>query len=236
MKYAKMATDKGTAAENAAMMELIIDGTDKNVGGSSLKADGPSSVVTTDGITVETGLLPKGDQPMHTALSSTGVVGEPGNPVLTPNPYKAPVAVALGGMFPIGKLVDSADDLARLMIVTQYGGSKTVKVYAEGTAVTQSGTRAGFLTIVITDAVSAETNNVALRREGTYYPAGDNDALDQVDEVAFKATGKEVFSYVDPNIEAGQGAGEDVRGVEKRSEGGYDHYLQLCGCRYPCHA
>ena len=29
----------------------------------------------------------------------------------------------------IGKVVDSSDDLARLMIVTQYAGSKTVKVY-----------------------------------------------------------------------------------------------------------
>ena len=32
--------------------------------------------------------------------------------------------------FPIGKLVDSADDMARLMIVTQYAGTDTVKVYA----------------------------------------------------------------------------------------------------------
>ena len=32
--------------------------------------------------------------------------------------------------FDIGKVVDSADDMARLMIVTQYDGSKTVKVFA----------------------------------------------------------------------------------------------------------
>ena len=33
-------------------------------------------------------------------------------------------------MFDIGKVVDSANDMARLIIVTQYAGSKTVNVYA----------------------------------------------------------------------------------------------------------
>ena len=45
------------------------------------------------------------------------------------DPFKATTAGAAARTFPIGKLVDSADDMARLMIVTQYAGSKTVKVY-----------------------------------------------------------------------------------------------------------
>ena len=199
----------GAAAVAAAMAELLIDGTVKTVGTTSLDATAASSVVTTDGDAVETGLLPKDDQPMHTALPSTGEMGVEGNPGVTANPYKAPVAVAVGGMFPIGKLVDSADDLARLMIVTQYGGSKTVKVYSEGTTDTAMGTKAGFVSINLTATVDVDeeatnANNVALKREGTYYPAGDPDGMleQATDTVAFKATGKEVFSYVDPNIDA----------------------------------
>ena len=38
--------------------------------------------------------------------------------------------------FTLGKTVDSADDMARLMIVTQYAGSKTVKVYASDDTLT----------------------------------------------------------------------------------------------------
>ena len=45
--------------------------------------------------------------------------------------YVAPVAGAAGKtLVPIGKTVDSSDDLARLMIVTSYAGTRTVRVYA----------------------------------------------------------------------------------------------------------
>ena len=49
-----------------------------------------------------------------------------------PVSFKATTAGAAARTFPIGKLVDSADDTARLMIVNQYAGSSTVKVYNEG--------------------------------------------------------------------------------------------------------
>ena len=35
-------------------------------------------------------------------------------------------------MFPVGKLVDAANDTARLMLITQYAGSKNVYVYNAG--------------------------------------------------------------------------------------------------------
>ena len=54
-----------------------------------------------------------------------------GDPEADGNPYKAPVAGAADVTFPASaRLVDSADDTARLMIVTQYAGTDTVKVYA----------------------------------------------------------------------------------------------------------
>ena len=63
------------------------------------------------------------------------------------NPYMAPVASAAERTFPIGKLVDSADDMARLMIVTQYAGTNTVKVYNAG-AELEMGTKVGVISIM----------------------------------------------------------------------------------------
>ena len=205
-----MAETRGAAAMAGAMEELMIVGTVKTVGGTSLDATAGSTSSTSDGQTTVTGLLPKGDQPMHTVVASATVPGVTGNPDADMDPYEAPVAAAAERKFPIGKLVDSADDLARLMIVTQYAGAETVNVYSQGTAAPlqgDRGTKAGYVTI--DDGVpsngagtdGADQNNVALRSEGTYYPNGtDTGALDEaVGEVAFNATGKEVFSFVDPD-------------------------------------
>ena len=96
--------------------------------------------------------------------------------------------------------------MARLMIVTQYAGSKTVKVYAvEADTEMEMGTKAGFIS---SGDDPETTNNVALKSVGTYYPAGDVpfDVTDDVteglltgDHVAAAARGKEVFSYTEPN-------------------------------------
>ena len=197
-----MAETQGTAAATAAMAELMIVDTVKTVGGTDLDAMAGSSVVTTNGNTVESGLLPKGDQPMHTVVASLAVMGVNGTPDDDEDLYKAPVAAAAERTFSIGKLVDSADDMARLMIVIQYAGSKTVNVYSEGTVASGMGTKAGYISLDDgVDDNGADLNNVALKSEGTYYPNGTTTgALDEVDgEVALDATGKEVFSYVDPN-------------------------------------
>ena len=51
----------------------------------------------------------------------------------------------------IGKLVDSADDMARLMIVTQYAGTKTVKVYASDGVVDANSNSGGYNPIQVSD-------------------------------------------------------------------------------------
>ena len=171
VKYAMMASEKGTDAETAAMAELMIVGTVKTVGGTDIDATAGSSEVITDGNTVTTGLMAKGDQPMHTVALSEGVPGVEGT-AADKSLFKATTAGAAERKFPIGKLVDSADDMARLMIVTQYAGSKTVKVYAADTAEVKT-MKAGYLTI--NDGVQnngagdngADLNNVALKSEGS---------------------------------------------------------------------
>ena len=84
----------------------------------------------------------------------------------------APVAGAAERTFPIGKLVDSADDMARLMIVTQYAGTDTVKVYNVGDE-TEMGHEGGcHQHYSATDWGPNDVNNVDLKSEGTYYAAG----------------------------------------------------------------
>ena len=80
-------------------------------------------------------------------------------------------------MFPIGKLVDSADDMARLMIVTQYAGSKTVKVYSQGdNRLSRQWARRRVTSPSTDDGLNhgrcgnRDVNNVPLKSEGTYYP------------------------------------------------------------------
>ena len=206
--YGTTATEKAGEAETAAMAELMIVGTVKTVGGTDLKADAGSSVVVTgedeDAQTVRTGLI-KSMNPMTTAEGSEAVPGVNGDPESDPvAKYVAPVAAADDRTFSIGKLVDSADDMARLMIVTQYAGSRTVKVYAAGDDDQNTGTKAGYLSIDDADTtdVNEETtnaNNVPLKSEGSYYLAGTDGTLDEEDDVVLAATKPvEVFSYVSP--------------------------------------
>ena len=192
-EYSQMAMD-------AAGNELMIEGTVKTVGGTSLDDTAGSSVVTTDGNTVETGLI-KDKNPDTTVVMSMAVLGMDGDLTVAVNPYVAPVAAAEERTFDIGKVVDSADDMARLMIVTQYAGSKTVKVYNAGTD-TEMGTKAGYLSIEDLATTETEVDNLALKSEGTYYPAvgGSPGDLDEAnDVVAATAKPVEVFSFVDPN-------------------------------------
>ena len=133
-----MAETQSAAAVTAAMAELMIDGTVKTVDTTSLDATaGASVVVTGEGAaaqTVRTGLI-KSMNPMTTG---------PGVPVADAREFvqampeaQVPVvgvahkqAVAQR-TFAIGKAVDSEDDMARLMIVTQYAGTKPVRVFGE---------------------------------------------------------------------------------------------------------
>ncbi|MDE0030016.1 MAG: transferrin-binding protein-like solute binding protein [Deltaproteobacteria bacterium] len=204
-----------------SMVELKIDGTVKSVGDTSIDATAARSVVTADegndAQTKDTGLQAKDDFPMTMGAQTVGRATVAGDPDATPNPFRSPVANAAARRFPIGKTVDSDDDTARLMIVTQYAGTNTVKVYAIADADTNDlSTTTGRIQIAGADTATDATDDrfSALRSRGMYYPAGADgelttaDSADsntdgvidetelQGDTVAADAKAREVFSYV----------------------------------------
>ena len=204
-----------TAAETArddavadAAAELKIDGTVKSVGDTMIDAEASSSVVTTDGTTVDTGLQVNDLQPQQMIALT------PGADAVAPMPnadpvvaYSAPTAGVAATTLTLGKTVDDADDMARLMIITKYRGSDTVKVYASDVDATNTqlmGTKAGYISIE-DDAVDGdEVDNVRLRSAGSYYFAEDDAELTAMEaSVAEDAEAQRVYSYVsmadDPN-------------------------------------
>ena len=192
------AGEYGQMAMDAAVNELKIVDKTKTVGGTSLTIDGTASSQTINDVTVVTGLM-EDDNPKHPVLEVTGIAGDAD---ATPSPIAYRQAVAAAPGIEIGFLYDSSDDNARLMLVTSYAGTKMVKVYHEG-GDTETGTKAGYITIPDTETTEEDVNNVRLKSEGIYYPAGDGEggsgegALDQDEMVAADAKGKEVFSYTD---------------------------------------
>ena len=211
---AEMAADSAMKAMEAAGMELMVDGTMKSVGDTSIDAMAGASSVSTgsgdDARTVVTGLI-KSMNPMATGAAITG------EPFVAPTPddlnteLREDLADGAGGTkyrqaaeertFAIGKTLDSSDDMARLMLVTDYAGTNMVQVYsaiAPGTS-DVTGTKAGYISIQ-TDAGGDEANNVALRSEGMFVPVSGGTAgtLAATDSVAAEAKAVEVFSYVIP--------------------------------------
>ena len=194
------AGEYGQKAADAAGDELKIDDKTKTVGGTEIVIDGVARSKTTDGETVETGLIARMN-PDHDVVA---VTGEAGDADADPNPiaYKQAVAAAPG--IETGFVYDSSDDKARLMLITSYAGTNMVRVYNAGTD-PETGTKAGYISIddpATNDVNEADTdaNNVRLRSAGTYYPAtgGTPGMLEATNEVAVDAKGKEVFSYTDP--------------------------------------
>ena len=124
-------------AAEAADAELMIVGTVKSVGDTTtIDAAASRSVETAgEGATAQvtdTGLQAEGEQPMATGSATDGKMPvNKSGPGQDPVAYVAPVVNAAMRPIPaIGKTVDSADDTARLMIVTHYAGTNQVKVYA----------------------------------------------------------------------------------------------------------
>ena len=106
--------------------------------------------MTTDGNTVETGLLPKGDQPMHAAALSEAVNGCGRRPGFQRQiRIRRPWQVRQHVWSPLASWLIRPTTWPRLMIVTQYAGSKTVKVYYAGDTDENTGTKAGYLTIQV---------------------------------------------------------------------------------------
>ena len=202
-KYAQMAAD-------AAGSELMIVGTVKTVGGTSLDATAAATQMV-DGLgddaqTTRTGLLDKTMQPMTEGPATPGRTAVAGDEDAASNPYKSPMVNANPRSFPIGKLVDSADDMARLRIVTQYAGTDTVKVYAgtDGGELTGSVGKDGRID---TTPLNVEDDEfVTLKPVGMYYRASTGASLDpqspeddgtpRGDTVAFNAMPVQVYSYV----------------------------------------
>lgn len=213
---AEMAGDLAMKATDAAKTELMIDGTVKSVGDSTVDAmAGASSVTTGTGATAQTvvtGLIASMN-PMATGAEIEGQAFAAGtaddlgtaDDESTPDtPYRQAAAAR---PFAIGKVLDSSDDMARLMIVTDYADTNMVNVYSAATGTDVTGTKAGYLTIDDADAETEDANNTALRSEGMFVPVSDGTAgtLAAADSVAADAKAVEVFSYVPPTGATGAG-------------------------------
>ena len=197
----KAASYSGHAVASAAG-ELKIAGTVKSVGDTTLDATAGASTVTTgeddDARTVRTGEL-KTLAPMTTGAAVTGVPYERDNDnTADGDQTTAYVQDSAARPLTIGKVVDSADDTARLMIITKYAGTKTVNVFSMG-ATPVMGTAAGSVDLTPDDTTDQDESVKSLKSEGTFYRAGvDTDAsLSSDDPVAAMTKGVEVFSYLD---------------------------------------
>jgi hypothetical protein len=212
----KAAEDAQTAAEtarddamDAAMVELRIDGKDKSVGMSSLNADDANNSVTINDKTTEVGRLksmdPKtmgGPNEGREEVAKTEAVD-----------YVAPKAGAFAREVTLGRVIDSSDDMARLMLITHYAGTNTVRVY--GLAGGDDPVSHKKNTIRLADGTDGEagTNDdvlAVLRSVGTFYLAGaDSNGLDvqagltgtpqtpEGDSIAADGKSAKVYSYVD---------------------------------------
>ena len=245
-KYEMMADKASKAAVAAAAMELKIDGTMKSVGGTMVDAMAAASSMTTDGQTVTTGRLMDMD-PSHMAPAFTGRHGAQEDPATDANEAMTYRQAVAARSFDIGKTLDSSDDMARLVLVTHYAGSKTVNVFyrtplANGgeniVATHVAGSRAGQIFIHNgTDGTPQTDDDVYadLVLLGTFYPVTDGGAatsdtgtatdnaadqdLDASDIVAADAKPQAVWSYQHLGADGAVGGGDDsVRYAIKTEE------------------
>ena len=208
---AEMAADRAMKATEAAMMELMVDGAMKSVGDTSVDDMAGASTVSTgsgdDARTVITGLIasmnPKSDGAAITGVAFVNAVADVLTTVAdeTAEATEYVQAAAARPDLTIGKVLDSSDDMARLMLVTHYAGVEMVRVFNEGTAAAVTGTKAGYISIDVTATADVtETNNVALRSEGMFYAAGAAAGNLTSDlEIGAETKSVEVFSYTNPN-------------------------------------
>ncbi|MYD94480.1 MAG: hypothetical protein F4Y02_12495 [Chloroflexi bacterium] len=209
-------------ASEAADMELMIDGKDKSVGGSSLNADDGRLEQTIADQTTITGRMMSMD-PGHEAPAFTGRHGAQENPTTTAMEAVAYQQAVAARSVDIGRTLDSSDDTSRLMLITHYQGSKTVRTYyrtplANGgeniVATHVAGSRAGQIFIHNGADGTAQTDDdlyAELTFKGMYYPVTDSgavvadsgtatenaaaDDLDASDMIAADAEPAAVYSY-----------------------------------------
>ena len=205
------ASEKGTAAEEAATAELMIDGVEKSVGDTSLMADTGSYVNTTGAgetaQTVITGLLDKTGWPMAMGVGGigAGVQGVDDNPDTAGDQTVKHVQRVAARTFPVGKTLDSPDDTSRLMLVTQYAGTKTANVYRHTGAAAEGGTTAGHIDLTPATDDDQAASLKPLKSEGMFYRAGidtDTGQLESATEVGAMTKAAEVFSHDNQNGDA----------------------------------
>ena len=212
---ARQAAGQARQATQAAPMELEIDGTVARVGDTSIDTMAGSTLVHPvpggDGA-VRTGLI-RPLSPMATGGAVTGAayvaptaddLSTAADETRAGTAYRQAVAART---YAIGKTLDSADDTARLMLVTHYAGSRGWRVFAPPPAsvgIEVTSTKAGWLSLdpitgrTSTDA--AHAHNTPLISVGMYLPAGAADGvLSHSDRIAANARPVEVFSYTDPS-------------------------------------
>ena len=206
---AEMAADNAMKAMEAAMMELMVDGTMKSVGDTTVDADAPRTEVTSgSGDSEQTTLTGLIDTPMTTGPMTDGQAAVDENPVTGMIEYKSPMVNAEARSdLEIGKVVDSADDMARLQIITAYAGTRMVRVYATDGGADWQSNKAG--TVVINSDGTPDDNGVpdgadatvdvvaTLRPVGMFYRA-DNDLTDTSDGTANTITANDPTDATPP--------------------------------------
>ena len=215
-----MAAEAGMKAAEAAMMELKIDGAMKSVGASSVDAMAGTTTVTQDGKAKVTGKLAKADQPTHMGMATNGMTGvsaigeNPATAATEAVKYVAPMVNAAARLVTIGKTLDSSDDMDRLMLVTSYAGTKTVKVFAgdDTTATGRTSIKPNTLqTAGANTPVTTDDEFIDLTPVGTFYratggteetleangPTDANPPVPQGDTVDAMEMGDTIYSWVD---------------------------------------
>ena len=198
-------------AVDAAGNEVKVVEGGYQIGDTTVMVDAAGNVVTVtvngEAQTTITGLM-EDVNPEHTARMVGGVPfdardGDADTPVADVQYVQAVAART----FDIGKTIDSANDMARLMLVTHYAGSKTVNVYAYSEAETAGGRLTGRMVgtnriqTVGMDSPDDATDDVfvTLKAVGMYYLAGladETNGLAAGDEVGAMADAKQVYSYL----------------------------------------
>ena len=210
-----MAAEHATAAAEAAMMEVMVDGTMKSIGDGddkiTITVDGIERSHTDDaGQTTLTGLQRAVNQANAavTGLHAVGTAGDPGAVA-----YRQARAARNAK---IGTVHDSSDDTARLMLITHYVDLVGVKVFADADAgdasdnlVVRTNNDGTDGTNRAADGAIASANLVADQSAPVLTPVGmfieattvagatgavDN-ALDSTDQVGTTAKAQQVYSY-----------------------------------------
>ena len=176
------------AAVAAAATELKIDADTRSVGGTSIMIGAKLDSRTVNGVTTKTG---KQIDIIEMSKAEPGLEDDSKTPdVNEQKPAVVPRAIIVGDVY------DSADDTARVALVTRYIGSKTVGAYSQPTVdVKRKGSKSN---LINHDDDDGATDERALTAEsGTFYKSsgGGVDEDDNIFENAGMIT--MLYSYED---------------------------------------